>query len=105
MKASLSAITEKIGAVFDIRKGEYIKTFSLFLYLLLVITCYVVSKTVRDALFLTKFGALNLPYVYIGIAIIASIFVAVYIKISRRVKQHVLLSLTLLFFASNVILF
>jgi ATP:ADP antiporter, AAA family len=105
MKASLSAITEKIGALFDIRKGEFIKTFSLFLYLLLVITSYVVSKTVRDALFLTKFGALKLPYVYIGIAVIASLFVAVYIQIARRVKQNVLLSLTLLFFASNAILF
>jgi ATP:ADP antiporter, AAA family len=105
MREKITGLYEKIGLLVDIRKGEYIKTISLFLYLLLVITCYVISKTVRDALFISKFGALKLPYVYIGIAVISSIFVAVYIKISKRMKEHILLSLTLLFFASNVILF
>ena len=79
----LASVQEKFGAAFGIRKGEYLKTFSLAVYLLLVITCYVVSKTVRDSLFLTKFGALKLPYVYIGIAVIASIFVSIYIKICQ----------------------
>jgi ATP/ADP translocase/HEAT repeat protein len=102
---AVAHILKKLGVILGIKKGEFVKAFSLFLYLLLVIACYVVSKTVRDSLFLTKFGALNLPYVTIGIAVVLGPIVALYIKIARRVKQRFLVSSTLLFFISNVALF
>lgn len=102
---AVAHIVKKLGVILGIKRGELVKALSLFLYLLLVITCYIISKTVRDALFLTKFGALNLPYVTIGIAVVLGPIVAVYIRIARHVKQHLLVSSTLLFFILNVVLF
>src|SRR5436309_2062534 len=101
----LADIVERIGETLGIRKGEFIVAISLFLYLFLVVTSYLIAKTVRDALYLTNFGAVKLPYMYIGIALLAGIFVSAYLKISHRCKHHVLLSLTLLFFSSNIVLF
>lgn len=98
-------MTERITSALGIKKSEFITSFSLFLYLLLVIASYVICKTVRDALFLSKFGALKLPYVYMGIAVCAGLMVSVYIRIGRRIKPHVLVSGTLAFFISNVVLF
>jgi AAA family ATP:ADP antiporter len=102
---AMNYVIEKLGAALGIKRGEFITAFSLFCYLLLVIASYIISKTVRDALFLTEFGALNLPYVYIGIAIFVSLFVAIYIRAGHHVRPHLLVSGTLLFFLSNVVLF
>jgi ATP:ADP antiporter, AAA family len=98
-------VLDKLAAALGIKRGEFMKALCFFFYLLLIIASYVISKTVRDSLFLSKFGAVKLPYMYIGIAILVSLFVAVYLRIARRVQQHILLSLTLLFFISNVVFF
>jgi AAA family ATP:ADP antiporter len=101
----VSAVAEKFGAAFGIKKGEFVPIFALFLYLLFIIASYTASKAVRDALYISKFGALKLPYVYIGIAVLVGVFVALYIKIARYFRQHTLIGLTLAFFVSNVVLF
>ncbi len=102
---ALTNLREKLGAALGIKSGEFLTAFSLFCYLFLIIASYVISKTVRDALFLTEFGALNLPYVYVGIAIFVSFFVAVYLRLGRWLRPRVLVCWTLLFFLSNVVLF
>jgi len=101
----VSAVAEKIGSAFNIKKGEFVPIFALFLYLLFIIASYTASKAVRDALYLSKFGALKLPYVYIGIAVLVGVFVAAYIKIGRYFRQHTLIGMSLAFFAGNVLLF
>jgi AAA family ATP:ADP antiporter len=77
----------------------------LFLYLFLVIGSFVVGKAARDALFLYRFSALQLPYVDIAVALLVGVWVAVYIRIGRYVSLRTLLHASLVFFASNALLF
>jgi len=98
-------LRERIASAVGIRAGEYLEATALFFYLMLVVASYTVSKTVRDALYISEYGALNLPYVYIAIAVLVGIFVSIYLRLAARIRQPVLLSLTLAFFLSNVVLF
>jgi AAA family ATP:ADP antiporter len=45
---------------------------------------YTIAKVLRDALFLTEFGALALPYAYIGVALAAAGFVWLESLVARR---------------------
>jgi ATP/ADP translocase len=45
---------------------------------------YTIAKVLRDALFLSEFGALDLPYAYIGVAVAAAGFVWVESLVARR---------------------
>lgn len=87
------------------RRGEGPVALAFFGYLLLVIACYVISKSVRDALFISRFGAFKLPYMYIGIAALAGVFVSIYIRLARRLSHERLISGTLIFFAVDLLVF
>jgi HEAT repeat protein/MFS family permease len=63
-----------------------------------------VIKAVRSALFISEFGALKLPYVMIGIAVLAGVVTAFYIRLARRVTLRRLVVGSLVFFALNVVL-
>jgi AAA family ATP:ADP antiporter len=45
---------------------------------------YTIAKVLRDALFLSEFGALALPYAYIGVAVAAALFVWMESIVARR---------------------
>ena len=87
------------------REGELWRAALVFAYLFLVIGSYVVLKAVRDSLYLDAFGAVKLPYVIIGIAVLVGIFVDGYIRLSRHVRVGLLTSLTLAFLVANLIAF
>ncbi|MBD3867547.1 MAG: cyclic nucleotide-binding domain-containing protein [Acidobacteria bacterium] len=88
-----------------LKPGEAGKTLLLGLYLFLVIATYLIAKSVRDGLFLDRYGAFKLPYVIIGIAVAVGIFVAVYIRLARRIEPTRLVVGTLVLFISNLVLF
>src|SRR5262245_21466141 len=50
---------------------------------LLVLT-YTIAKVLRDALFLSEFGAMALPYAYVGVALASAGFVWVEGRAARR---------------------
>ena len=58
----------------------------LFAYLFLIITCYQLGKTARDALFLSVFKASKLPYADMAIALSVGVVIAAYVTIGRRVR-------------------
>lgn len=97
--------SDRVQAWLGIRKGEYLVAISLSAYLFLIVSSYVVTKNVRDALFLVEFGAVNLPYVSIAIAVLVGIFGSGYIRRSRELPHDRLVTYTLLFFASNLVVF
>lgn len=96
---------QRIERILDLRRGELERGLLLFAYLFLVISSFVVGKAVRDALFLNEFGALLLPYADITVAVVAAIWVSIYLRISRRVSFRNLLVGSLLFFAVNCLVF
>ena len=64
---------KKLKFLVDIRPEEISQTVLMFAYFFLVIASHTIIKSTRDALFINKYGAEQLPYVYIGIAIVAPV--------------------------------
>ena len=89
----------------DIREGEWSRTIAMFSYILLIIAVLTTVKSVRQALFLQKFGAASLPYVYLLIAGVAGTIAAIYQRFSRNVAVHRLLIWTMLIVVSNLLIF
>jgi ATP:ADP antiporter, AAA family len=88
-----------------VRPGELERGILLFSYLFLVIASFVAGKATRDALFLFRFSARELPYVDISVALLVGVWVALYIRVGQHVSVRTLISGSLVFFASNSLLF
>jgi ATP:ADP antiporter, AAA family len=91
--------------VLGIRAGELERGVLLFSYLFLVIGSFVAGKATRDALFLFRFSARQLPYVDIAVAVLVGVWVAIYIRVGQRVSVRTLICGSLVFFAANSLLF
>jgi AAA family ATP:ADP antiporter len=63
----------------DARRGA-----PLFAYLLLIVASYVLGQVVRDALFLGRFRAEQLPWADMAVFLLVGVVVAVYIRMGRR---------------------
>ncbi len=69
---------------FDVRKGEYLRTLSMSLYLLFVLFAYYILKPVSRALFLNQFDIDKLPFLYILIAAAGGVLAYFYTKLALR---------------------
>lgn len=98
----MSRLVERLLRLYP---GEGRRGLLLFTYLFLIISSFVVSKAARDALFLERYTALQLPFVDIAVALLVGGVVAVYIRIGRRVALRTLQAGSLLFLAANSLLF
>jgi ATP/ADP translocase len=88
-----------VSAIFSLQRGDGRRGGLLFTYLFLIITCYQLGKTARDALFLSVFKASKLPYADMAIAVLVGVVIAIYVTIGRRVALRDLLVGCLLVFA------
>ncbi len=77
----------------------------LFLYLFLAISGSVSSKAARDALFLDRFAATDLPYVDIAVAALVGIVVGLYIRLGAWTNLRNVQVTSLLLFATTAVLF
>ena len=84
---------------------ELRRAFPLFAYLFLTMASTVASKAARDALFLDRYRAIDLPYVDIAIAFLVGVAASVYLWIGHRTNLRNLLVGSILFFAANAIVF
>ena len=89
----------------DVREGELGRLLLMSSYLLMIITCYAITKPVRDSLFLKKIGAEQLPYVYILIALVVGVISSGYSRLASRVSLQTLIRTTSLLIISNLFLF
>jgi len=96
---------DRLRSFLNLERGEEVPVFLLFSYLTLALTSYTIIRAARDGIFLHKFSALELPYVYIGIGIVIGFIVALYIRLAARVSQVWLISGCLVFFILNIIAF
>ena len=85
--------------------GEGRRGLLLFSYLFLIISSFVVSKAARDALFLERYSALQLPLVDIAVALLVGVVVAIYIRIGRRISLPALQAASLLLLGAMSLLF
>ena len=81
------------------------RAFPLFAYLFVVMAGSVASKAARDALFLHRFRAVDLPYVDIAIALIVGAVAGIYIRAGERTNLRNLQVGSLLAFAASALIF
>ena len=77
----------------------------LSLCLFLIIGGSVVGKVARDALFLARFSAVDLPYADIASGVLVGFVVSAYLRIGRSVSLRALLVGSQLFFAATCVVF
>lgn len=89
----------------DVRPGEGLPVLLTFLYIAAVVASFLLAKPIRNGLFLKQYGPYSLVYVYAAVPVVLSLFVPLYTRAVARVGSRVLTAATLIFFASNVVLF
>ena len=98
-------MTRSIERLLNLHRGDLGRGALFFSYLFLIIATYVVGKVARDALFLDRFQAVQLPYADIAIAVLVGFVVASYLRIGRHASLRNLQVGSLLFFALICVLF
>jgi AAA family ATP:ADP antiporter len=85
--------------------AELRRALPIFSFLFLTMASSVASKAARDALFLDRYRAIDLPYVDIAIAVLVSVAASLYIWVGHRTNLRNLQVGSLLFFAVTAIVF
>jgi len=91
--------------VLGLNGRELRRAFPLFAYLFFTMASSVASKAARDALFLDRYRAIDLPYVDIAIAVLVGIAASVYLWVGHRTNLRNLLVGSILLFAANALIF
>jgi ATP:ADP antiporter, AAA family len=94
-----------IARILGLSEPEWHRSWPLFAYLFLTMSGTVASKATRDALFLDRYAAVDLPYADITIAVLVGVSVSLYIRASRWVALRSLQIGTLFLYAANCVLF
>ena len=89
-----SLLRKKLG----FREGEGIRAGLMFTYIFLVIASLLIVKPVRSSLFLTRFGAQQLPYAYVLVAIVSVLVALIYTRLTNRLALNRLITSSLIFF-------
>jgi ATP/ADP translocase len=78
-----------LGAALNIRRGEAHRTLLMFLYQLAIVSAFIVGRTARDTLFLSRHDLKQLPLMYVGVAVAVSLSSLAYARISERWRRDV----------------
>ena len=89
----------------NIHPGDLARGVPLSACLFLTISAYVIGKVARDALFLTQFPAVQLPYADIASGVLVGFVVALYLQVGRRISLGNLLVGSPLLFSATCALF
>src|SRR6266478_3589520 len=91
--------------VLNIQPGDLGRGILLCACLFLIMGSYVTGRVARDALFLARFQAVQLPYADIASAVLVGIVVVGYVRLGQLTSLRNLLVGSQLFFAANCVLF
>ena len=91
--------------VLNIQPGDLGRGILLCACLFLIMGSYVTGRIARDALFLARFQAVQLPYADIASAVLVGIVVVGYVRLGQLTSLRNLLVGSQLFFAANCVLF
>jgi ATP/ADP translocase/HEAT repeat protein len=91
MNRAAQALSSFLEATLRIRPGEGRRTGILFLHLLLAAAVFVLGRTVRDTLFLSRYPIRYLPWMFVLYGIASSITVVVYARFADRVPRHLMI--------------
>jgi ATP:ADP antiporter, AAA family len=92
-------MSRALERLLGLNASELRRTLPLFAYLFLVMAGSVASRAARDALFLERYRAIDLPYADIVIAVLVALVVSLYLRIGRHTSLRNVQVASLLFFA------
>jgi ATP/ADP translocase/HEAT repeat protein len=84
-----------LDSAFRIRPGEGRRVGLMFLYLMGVVSTFIVSRTVRDTLFLSRYELGRLPLMYIAVAVGVAVASYGYSRIADRYRRDRLITISL----------
>ena len=87
------------------RESEAARLSLMAVYLLLVITCYTITKAVRDSLFVIEIGPAQLPYLYMLTGATMAVISAIYPRALRRIGLYSFVQLTSLISVASLLFF
>jgi ATP:ADP antiporter, AAA family len=80
--------------VFNIRKGEGHRALLMFFYAFLIIASLLITKPVRNSLFINRFGVEQLPYAFILVAVLAALVTLFYSRYITKINFYTLIAAT-----------
>ena len=95
----------RVRRFLDVRPGEGWPVLLTFLYVAIVVACYLLAKPIRKGIFLEQYGPYALVYVYAAVPVALSLFVPAYARVVARFGSRAVVVGTLVFFATNVLVF
>ncbi len=86
-----------LESAFRIRPGEARRVGLLFVYIMSVVSTFIVGRTVRDTLFLSRYDLDQLPLMYVAVAPSVSLAAFMYARVADRHRRDrvIILSLSL----------
>jgi ATP:ADP antiporter, AAA family len=90
---------ELLEKTLNVRRSELGPASLLFLYLFLIIGCYIMGQAVGKALFLKAYPT-GLPVAMMGTSVVVGIFATAYIRLSHRMRVEWMMIGSLIFFAA-----
>jgi AAA family ATP:ADP antiporter len=94
-----------LASSFGIHPGESPLAWLFFVYFLLLATCHYVCKSVRISTFVTSLEATQLPYAYLLVAVVSFPVLLLYLRLTARFSQPLLIAFFCFFQASGLLLF
>ena len=94
----------EIMRAFDVRPSEQKQVLLLILHNMLIIAVTIVGKSVRDALFLTRFDKSLLPLMMCAVAVAVAVAMAILARMQSKVRPKYLLPVTAIVFAASIAL-
>ncbi len=77
-----------LDATLDIRPGEGRRSALLFTQLFLASAVFILGRTVRDTLFLSRYSLAALPWMFVLYGVASAITVVVYSRVADRFSRH-----------------
>jgi ATP/ADP translocase/HEAT repeat protein len=95
VSTSSAPLRAYLEATIKVRPGEGRRTALLFVYLLLASAVFILGRTVRDTLFLSRFPIRFLPWMFVLYGLASAVTVVVYSRYADRVPRHSLIQASL----------
>jgi ATP/ADP translocase/HEAT repeat protein len=94
--AASRGVTHWLASTLSVREGEGRKTALLFAHLLLASSIFILGRTVRDTLFLSRYPLSALPWMFVAYGVASALTVVVYARVADRLPRHRLIALSCL---------
>ncbi len=87
--ASEISVLARLAGLLGVRRGEGRRTALLFTHLLLASAVFILGRTVRDTLFLSRYPLSALPWMFVLYGVASAITAVVYARFADKIPRHV----------------